>query len=358
MSSITMTERIPGVALVLIGAVFVGLLMVLISWAAPVLTPIMVAAFLAALAAPIYGWLLKKGVSSSMALFLLVTLIVVAILAIAGLLWVSSNRMIENLAQYQTGLEASEPQIEAVLNQLGITQQSLSDAFTGEKLAGLVVTILAAVADFAGDLIFALVLVAFLLVDSRRLYGLATSILSDRPFFGKLPEISNSVVTYFSVRTRLNLITGIGFGLALLLLGVDYALLWGLLAFVLSYIPYIGLFTAMIPPTVLALAEFGIGRAAAVLVAGLVINLLIENIIEPRFTGKVLNLSPVVVIVSFFFWGWLLGPTGAMLSMPITVMIMLVTKEDRHLSWISSIIGSSGESDETDETDESKGDTK
>lgn len=363
MSSITMTERIPGVALVLIGAVFVGLLMVLISWAAPVLTPIMVAAFLAALAAPIYFWLQKKGMSSSMSLVLLVVLIVVAILAIAGLLWISSNRMIEDLAQYQTGLEASEPEIEAVLAQLGITQQSLSDAFTGEKLAGLVAAILGGVASFAGDLMFALVLVAFLLIDSKRLYGLATNLLADRPFFGKMPDIAGSVVTYFSVRTRLNLITGVGFGLVLWLLGIDYALLWGLLAFVLSYIPYVGLFTAMIPPTVLALAEFGVGRAIAVLIAGLVINLLIENIIEPRFTGKVLNLSPVVVIISFFFWGWLLGPTGAMLSMPITVMIMLVTKEDKHLSWISSIIGSSGDSDEADESvekeepEDSQGDT-
>lgn len=357
MSSITMTERVPGVALVLVGAVLVGLLMVLISWAAPVLTPVLVAGFLAALAAPIYGWLQKKGMSSSMSLVLLIVLIVVAILAIGGLLWVASTTMIEDLAQYQSGLEASEPEIEALLAELGITQESVTAAFTGTKLAGLVATIVGGAADFAGDLMFALVLVAFLLVDSQRLYGLATSLLADRPFFGKAPAIAGSVVTYFSVRTRLNLLTGVGFGLVLWLIGVDYAFLWGLLAFVLSYIPYIGLFTAMIPPTILALAEFGVGRAIVVLLAGLVINLLIENIVEPRFTGKVLKISPVVVIISFFFWGWLLGPTGAMLSMPITVMIMLVTKEDKHLSWISSIIGSEGDSDETGEPEDSKGDT-
>jgi predicted PurR-regulated permease PerM len=141
------------------------------------------------------------------------------------------------------------------------------------------------------------------------------------------------------VRTTLNLFTGIGFGLLLFILGVDYALLWGLLAFILSYVPYIGLFTAMIPPTILALGESGIVYAAIVVIGALIINLAIENIIEPRFTGKVLSLSPVVVIISFFFWGWLLGPTGALLSMPITVMIMLVTAEDERTQWIARIIG-------------------
>ena len=104
-------------------------------------------------------------------------------------------------------------------------------------------------------------------------------------------------------------------------LGVDYALLWGLMAFILSYVPYIGLFTAAVPPTILALAEHGLTRALIVVVGVILINLAIENIVEPQLTGKTLKLSPTVVVLSFFFWAWLLGPTGALLSMPITTLV-------------------------------------
>ena len=291
----TINAKIPPIFSVAIGAVVIGILFVLIKWGAPVLTPILVAAFLAALAAPVYFWLQKRGVSSSMSLIILIILIVVAVLLLIGLLWLSASRLAVGIANYQTGLESGGVDIEKVLGSVGITEASLRDAFTGEKLAGLLAAFAGAIAGFVGDLLFGLVLVAFLLGDARRLYGLATTVISDRPFFGKLPEIANTVITYFSIRTRLNFLTGIGFGLILFILGVDYALLWGVLAFVLSYVPYIGLFTAMIPPTLLALAEFGIGAAALVILAGLAINLLIENIVEPRFTGKILKLSPVMV---------------------------------------------------------------
>ena len=331
--------KVSPVVLVLVGAVLLGLILVLISWVAPVLTPILVACFMAALAAPFYSWLLKKGVKSSLALILLIVALVAAVLAIAGLLWLSASRLLEGISYYQSAIEEGESAIGDLLAMLGITEATLTDMFTGEKLATVLVAVVGAIAGFVGDLLFGLVLVAFLLVDSKRLVNLATNMLSDRPFFGKLPEIAGTVVTYFGIRTRLNMLTGLGFGLMLLVLGVDYAILWGVLAFVLSYVPYIGLFTAMIAPVILAYAESGLVTAVIVVVGVILINTAIESIVEPRFTGKTLKLSPAVVMVSFFVWGWLLGPTGALLSMPITVTLMLVTGEDEHTKWISKIIG-------------------
>jgi predicted PurR-regulated permease PerM len=118
---------------------------------------------------------------------------------------------------------------------------------------------------------------------------LITEDLADRPFFSQMPALMKTAVTYFGIRTRLNLVTGIGFALWLVLLGVVYAALWGVLTFVLSYIPYIGLFTAMIPPVLLALAEFGPVHAIFVVVGAVVINLLVENVMEPSYTGKRLS---------------------------------------------------------------------
>lgn len=343
----TVTQKIPPVFSVLIGAVLLGMLMVLIKWGAPVLTPVLVAGFLAALAAPLYFWLQKRGVSSTLSLVLLIALIVVAVLALAGLLWLSATRMLDGLAGYEAEMAGFEAEAAQILTDLGVTEEAVSDALPGDVLAKIVVAILGGVVSFAGDLLFGLVLVSFLLIDFKRLINLATSELADRPFFGHLPAIAKSASTYFGVRTRLNLVTGIGVGIFLMVLGVDYAILWGAMAFVLSYIPYVGLFTAMVPPTILALAEHGIGMAIVVAVGAVVINLLIENIIEPRLTSQTLNLSPVVVLVAFFFWGWLLGSTGAMLSMPIMVTIMLVMGSDSRTQWIAKIIGT----DQTAATD-------
>jgi AI-2 transport protein TqsA len=334
-----LSARISPVFSAFLGAANVGFLLVLIKWGAPVLTPVLVAGFLAALAAPTYFWMQKKGLSSTWSLVILIIIIAVAILLLAGLLWVGANSLLVGVSAYTTQLTEYEDQVVEALYRAGITEDASGSAGSGQTATKLLITILGAVASFAGDLIFGLILVAFLLIDFKRLINLATSTLEDRPFFGKLPEIAKSAGTYFGVRTRLNLVTGVGVGILLWLLGIDYAFLWGAMAFALSYIPYIGLFTAMVPPTILALAEFGPGMAIVVAVGAVAINLLIENIVEPRLTSRTMKLSPVVVLVGFFFWGWMLGATGAMLSMPIMVAIMLVTAADDRTAWLSEIIG-------------------
>ena len=330
---------------VLIGAVLIGLLLALISWAAPVLTPVMMAAYLAALCAPLYIWLQGRGVNQRLALILLVVVVVVAVMLLAGLLALSVNRLTEGIITYQTGLSNVEASVQAYLTDLGIEEGSLRNMLDGDTLTALLVGILGFVVEFVGDLIFSVILIAFFLLESKRFVSLAQTKLSDRPVFGNIPVIAQSAITYFGVRTRLNLLTGLGITVLLLVLGVDYAVLWGALAFILSYIPYIGLFVAGIPPTILALAEHGIGVAVLVVIGIIIINLAAESILEPKMTGKALSLSPTVVILSFFFWGWLLGPTGALLSMPIMVTIMLIAEQDEQTRWVAKLIGTSNTED-------------
>jgi predicted PurR-regulated permease PerM len=124
----------------------------------------------------------------------------------------------------------------------------------------------------------------------------------------------------------------------LFVLGVDHPLLWGLLVFLLSYVPYIGLFVAMTPPVLLALAEYGWVRAGLVILAAAVVNLTIENVIEPGYTGQRLQLSAAVVLVAFFVAVWLLGAVGAALAMPLTVMILLVCARYPETRWIAMLM--------------------
>ena len=207
----------------MMGLVMVGLILVLAKWAAPVLTPIMLACFLAALVAPLHLGLEQRGVSSGLALTLLMVLMVGGMLLLAGLLWLSVQRLREGVGAYQMGLDGIESEIAGPLGALGITGASVPEALGGEQLARILLGFLGAVARSLGELVFALVLVAFLLLDARRLLNLVRTELRDLPGLGNLPEIAHTVITYFAVRTRLNLVTGVGVGLLALVLGVDYA---------------------------------------------------------------------------------------------------------------------------------------
>ena len=324
---------LPPISWALIGALVAGVLLVLIKWLAPVLTPILFAAYVTALCLPIYSWLQVKGLSRILALIVMVIVVALGLGGILLLALLSVTSLRDGLAIYTSGVGDGVESLASTLNLTAVQNVTVSDAFS-QQVSGLLV----AIAGSLGNMLFSLVLVAFFLLEAERFFGLASAQLRSRPIFSELPEIANTAVTYFGIRTRLNLLTGTAFGLALYLLGVDYALLWGLLAFLLSYIPYIGLTLAMIPPTLLAFAEFGLGRAVIVVVLALVINLSIENFLEPAYTGKKLSLSPSVVLISFFVWAWLLGPVGALLSMPITVLLMLVFSKNEGTSWVSRII--------------------
>jgi predicted PurR-regulated permease PerM len=232
--------------------------------------------------------------------------------------------------------------LEAALAQRGVDVAGASGQ-AGAAAATVLGDLLKAIANAASTALVSLVIVAFFLLESSRFMQIIRSdLVQDRPVLSSVPQVAHTAVQYFGIRTRLNLLTGVGVSVVCWILGVDYPLLWGVLAFVLSYIPYIGLLTAMIPPALLALAESGWLQALSVVIAITAMNLTVENVLEPGYTGKRLQLSPTVVFVSFFFWAWLLGPVGALLSMPITVLLMLVFQRNEGTRWMAQIIGREG----------------
>jgi len=189
------------------------------------------------------------------------------------------------------------------------------------------------------SLIFAVVVAALLLLDGRRLSSLAArGIGSEGPVFRETPGIARAAVTYFAVRIRINAVTAIGFLVLMLVLGIDDALLWAVAAFFLSFVPYLGLVLAMIPPAILAFAESGVLPATIFVIGGTALNLIAENVLEPTLTGRALSLSTWVVFTMFFFWVWLIGPVGALLSMPITVLVVLVLQHNDRTQWIAALL--------------------
>lgn len=321
------------------GLVVVGLALTLMHLAAPVLTPVLFAFFLASLALPAFRWLQKRGVKRGLALVIMLFVLVAGGIAVTLLVLSAVTHLQAGLAAYSEQLASRLTQLNLGLEQQGI---DLAGALIqlGDAAASVLGGLLRMIAGAASAVLVSFVVVIFFLLESPRFAAILNSKAAQRqPFLGQLPEVARTAMRYFGIRTRLNFITGAGVTVVCLLLGIDYPLLWGVLAFVLSYIPYIGLFTAMVPPTLLALAERGWLAALIVIVAITAINLTIENVLEPGYTGKRLQLSPTVVFLSFFFWAWLLGPVGALLSMPITVMLLLVLKREENTRWLAQIIG-------------------
>jgi predicted PurR-regulated permease PerM len=125
----------------------------------------------------------------------------------------------------------------------------------------------------------------------------------------------------------------------LVVLGVDFPLLWGILTFFLSFVPYVGLFIALTPAVVLALAEFGPSRALLFIVGVIVINVVAENVLSPMLMGRGLNLSPTVVFLSFILWAWVLGGPGAFLAVPITLFVIGMLETFPETRWLASLMG-------------------
>lgn len=333
----SLLDEFPPVVWAGLGVLGIGLLLLLIRLAAPVITPILLAFFLTALAYPGYGRLKRRGVRGGLALLIMLAIIVIGGVALLWLGFTAVRSLQEGLQTYSDQLAARGAELESsaqssLLVEIG---RALQSGGAGGVLRQIVANLAGLLADFG----FAVVLVAFMLLESDRFVGLLTGALANVPVIGATPVVAGTAVSYFLIRARLNLITGAGVTILLLILGVDYALLWGVLTFFLSFVPYIGLAVAMIPPFLLGLAESGWVTALIIVLAIIVFNMVIENVLEPSYTGRKLSLSPTVVFVSFFFWAFILGPIGALLSMPITVLIMTVMNQHEQTRWIAQLIG-------------------
>ena len=271
-------------------------------------------------------------------MLLTIVLVVVVAGALALLAIVSTRALTESLETYSGALAARYPDLAATLSSAGIPA-SISDWLSPETLTGILRGTIQLVIDVGAQVAFAVVLAALLLLDGPRLRRLEAEGLGERnAVLREAPAIARAAVTYFRVRIRINAVTALGLLAVSLLVGVDHALLWAVGAFFLSFVPYLGLVLALIPPTILAFAESGLGAAAIVVIGGAGLNVLAENVLEPTLTGRALHLSTWFVFAMFFLWVWILGPLGALLAMPITVLVVLVLRRNEGTRWLADLL--------------------
>ena len=308
--------------------------------AAPILNPIFFALVLTLLFSPVYAWLKNRGLPSPLALVIMLILVGAIFAVLFFILGVSISRFSERVGFYTTQLNGQLDSLDALIQRAGLSNVDVRDVVKPSALADALGTVLAGIAGFLSDLFLILMIMLFLLGEGPAMMErLRASTSRDNPQVERLTTVGRSVVRQFGLRAIVNLVTGAGVTVMLFVLGVDFPLLWGVLTFFLSFVPYIGLVLAVTPAVVLALAEFGVSRALLVIAGVVVINVLAENVLSPLMMGRGLNISPTIVFLSFIIWAWLLGGPGAFLALPITLFVAVMFDTFPETRWLASLIG-------------------
>jgi AI-2 transport protein TqsA len=326
------------VALAATVVVFVGMRL-----AAPIFNPILFALVLALLFSPIYAWLRRHRIPTPLALVIMLVGLSVLFLGLFFLLGVSIARFSGEIGSYTSKLSGQLDEIQNLTKSLGVTTADLHKVLSPSALTGAIGTILSGVADFLSNLFLILVIVLFLLAEGPAMMNrLRASTGPEHPQVARLAVFGRNVVRQLGLRAIVNLVTAAGVVVLLLVLRVDFPLMWGILAFFLSFIPWIGLPLAVAPAVVLALAEHGLTSAVLVIVGVIVINVLAENALSPMLMGRGLSISPTILFIGFIFWAWLLGGPGAFLAAPLTIFLVLMLDTFPETRWLASVMGMGG----------------
>ena len=317
---------------------------------APILNPILFAVVLSLLFSPIYAWLRRHRIPTPLALLIMLVGLTLLFGGIFLLLGVSIARFSGDIGSYTGQLNGQVDNLQDLAKSLGLSNVDIRDAVKPSALTEAIGAVLGGLADFLSDIFLILLITLFLLAEGPAMMGrLRASAGSDHPQLKSMMTFGHSVVRQLGLRAIVNLATGAGVVILLWVLGVDFPLMWGILTFFLSFIPWIGLPIAVAPAVVLALAEYGLDRALLVIAGVVVINILAENLLSPMLMGRGLSISPTVLFLGFIFWAWLLGGPGAFLAAPLTIFLVLMFETFPETRWLASLMGVSGPG--TDATD-------
>lgn len=328
-----------GAKTVLLVAAFVGVCAG-IKLADTLLAPFFLAAFIATVTAPLVLWLVSKRVPRGIAVLLAVLVDLAALAGIAALVGGSINAFYSNLPRYQQMFAILVDDTTMWLSSKGldVKPESFSSIAGPADLMNVVAAMLRGVAEVLSNIVLVLVIVVFMLFEATGLKDKLIRALSDEEAGERYASTVREVNKYLLVKTGTSAATGLFVGVWVWLWGLDLPLLWGLIAFLLNYIPTIGSIVAAIPAVLLALLQLGLGGAIAVASGYVAVNFAIGNFLEPRLLGRALGMSPLVVFLSVVVWGWLLGPIGALLSVPLTMMVKIFLASTDDLHWAAVLL--------------------
>jgi predicted PurR-regulated permease PerM len=313
-----------------------------------IIIPFLLAAFLAIICAPPLSWLRSRGVPALVSIILLVLAVVLIEMVLATFITSSLTDFSKAVPYYQQRLHAIFLELAHWLDGHGIkvTEEILLDQFDPGKLMRIAGNMLNNLFGMLTNTFMIILTLVFILLEASGFTAKLKAIAGGPD--AKLEQYSkiiNGVNRYLALKTATSLATALLITLGLWLIGVDFFLMWGVLAFCLNFVPAIGSIIAAVPPVLLALVQLGFGPATTTAGLYLLINIGIGNILEPRIMGAGVGLSPLVIFISMAFWGWVLGPVGMLLSVPLTMTLKIGLGYNDKTRHIALLMGSNTEAD-------------
>jgi AI-2 transport protein TqsA len=282
---------------------------------------VLFAGLLATCISPLVESLVRHGLTRSLALLITILVVIVGGLALAAVLGASVVRLVQALPTYQMRLEEVMASLQGLLDRFGlhVGEFLTHEVLNPQQVITLATVLLGGVLNITRTALFLFLFVALMLVELvgyEAKVGSASSGMAARLF-----EVRQGIRKFVSITALMGLITAVADVILLVILGVDSPLMWGVLAFLFNFIPVIGGLLAMLPPFVLALLEFGWTKALIVVIGFVLINNLVDNVLKPKLMRQGLDISILVIFLSLLFWNWVLGPSGAILAIPLTLLI-------------------------------------
>lgn len=309
--------------------------------AAPILLPFFVALFMAVLSLPIMFWLRRHRVPAPLAILVAVLVevgIVVVLLLIAKQ---SMTELMDRLPFYLARLRGLLSDVIVAFEDWGMPQGTVTIGLLDpDRILDTAAAAVGRIASLVTNTFLVLLILVFMMSEAtifprkfRHIFG-SSAVRRG----GRLQKMVTEVQEYLWIKTMVSFATGVLIGFFAWWMGLDSPVLLGLVAFMLNYVPTIGSIIASVPAVILALVLYGPAKAVFVALIYLAVNTLFGNIIEPTLLGRRLGLSPLIVILSLLFWGWTWGPMGALLAVPLTMVLKIMFENTQDLRWVAILM--------------------
>lgn len=344
MTEVRVIPGLPRTVLILLGLAASTVVIAGLRSIADLLGPVFLALVLTIAAMPLRMALVRRGLPRWAGTILAIVTVYGLIVVLAASFVIAAARFADLVPQYQDSLVNVVSNIDGALATFGVTQeqiQSVKSALDLGRLADYVGSLLSGVLGLLTNLAFIVTLVLFMTVDSHAFTTHLQASRSHRSgFVEAMNRFAQGTRKYFLVSTIFGLIVAALDTAFLLVAGVPAAFLWGLLAFITNYIPNIGFILGLIPPAVLALLSGGPGLALAVVIAYCLINFVIQSIIQPKLVGDAVGMSATITFLSLVVWAWIIGPLGAILAIPLSLLVKaFLVDVDPQSQWVGGLVG-------------------
>lgn len=319
------------------------------------LVPFLLSLFIAVICTPPLIALQKRGIPNWLAMLMVISTVVVCGVVVGVVVGSSIADFRKDLPDYQQRLTILTGNLFTYLESFGysVDIQQLRESFNPSAALSMAGNTLAQLGNMMTNAFLIFLTVVFILAEE---VGFTQKIrmLGNQKTLDAIHSFTSGVNRYMAIKSMMSLLTGFLILIWLWILKVDYFVLWGMLAFLLNFVPTLGSIIAAVPAVLLALVQLGVGEAALTGLGFLAVNFGVGNVLEPRIMGRGLNLSTLVVFLSLVFWGWVLGPIGMLLSIPLTMTVKIALESSDETRWLAIMLGAGTDLYSTDELDEMK----